>query len=143
MDRIEVFSAVHKVNNQIKRNLDKVSAKHGITAMQACFLKYIYDKTNEGCDVFQKDFEQFLDLRRSSISEMVTIMEKRKYLKRVAIDSDKRMKKLVLTEEGEKVHLAVHANMVAYKERLLENFSDQEIDWLYSFLDKIAEKMED
>ena len=42
------------------------------------------------------------DIRRSSVSTMISCVEKKGYIKRESIPTDKRINKIVLTEEGRK-----------------------------------------
>ena len=103
IDRIEIFGIIHKVDNQIKREIDQIACKHGLTGIQSFFLKCIYDNAENG-DVFQKDLD-----------------------------------KIVLTEEGRKKYEEVDADLKEYKHQLLKDFSDEEIDLVYSMLQKISD----
>ncbi|WP_455542674.1 MarR family winged helix-turn-helix transcriptional regulator [Intestinibacter sp.] len=138
MDRIEVFGLIHRVDNQIKRKIDQVALKHDLTGIQAFFLKCIYDNSNKG-DLFQKDLEKMFDIRRSSVSTMISCVEKKGYIKRESIPTDKRINKIVLTEEGRKKHEEVDADLKKYKQDLLQDFSDEDIVLLYNMLGKISE----
>ncbi len=80
IDRIEIFGIIHKVDNQIKREIDQIACKHGLTGIQSFFLKCIYDNAENG-DVFQKDLEKMFDIRRSSVSTMISCVEKKGYIK--------------------------------------------------------------
>ncbi len=138
MDSNIIFGILHKVDNQVKRKLDQIALKHGITGMQAFFLKYINDKSQER-DVFQKDIEKIFDIRRSSVSTMLSCMEKKKYIKRESIPDDKRVNKIVLTELGLKTHQEVDSDIKKYKEGLLHNLSEEEVDLFYRLLEKLSE----
>ena len=138
MDRIEVIGVLHKVDNQIKRKIDQVALKHDLTGIQAFFLKCIHDKSSEG-DLFQRDLEKMFDIRRSSVSTMISCVEKKGYIKRESIPTDKRINKIVLTEEGRKKYEEVDADLKEYKHQLLKDFSDEEIDLVYNMLQKISD----
>ena len=133
MDRIEVIGVLHKVDNQIKRKIDQVALKHDLTGIQAFFLKCIHDKSSEG------DLEKMFDIRRSSVSTMISCVEKKGYIKRVSIPTDKRVNKIILTEEGMKKHEEVDADLKKYKQELLKDFSDEEIKLLYNILERISD----
>lgn len=137
-ERIEVFRIIHRVDNQIKRKIDQVALKHDLTSMQALFLKCIYDYSNNG-DLFQKDLEKMFDIRRSSVSTMISCVEKKGYIKRESIPTDKRINKIVLTEKGRKKHEEVNTDLRKYKCELLEDFSDEEIKFLHDMLEKISQ----
>ena len=60
-------------------------------------------------------------------------------IKRESIPTDKRINKIVLTEEGRKKYEEVDADLKEYKHQLLKDFSDEEIDLVYSMLQKISD----
>lgn len=138
INRIEIFGIIHKVDNQIKREIDQIACKHGLTGIQSFFLKCIYDNANKG-DLFQKDLEKMFDIRKSSVSTMISCVENKGYIKRESIPTDKRINKIVLTEAGQKKCEEVDADLAKYKYELLEDFSDEEIKLLYSMLEKISQ----
>lgn len=137
-DRIEIFGIIHKVDNQIKREIDQIATKHGLTGIQSFFLKCIYENADNR-DLFQKDLEKMFDIRKSSVSTMISCVEKKGYIKRESIPTDKRINKIVLTEEGKKKYEEVDSELKKYKYELLEGFSDDDIEKLYSMLQKISQ----
>lgn len=139
MDKIEIFGVIHRLDNQVKRNLDKIALKHDLTGIQAFFLKYLYDNSSNR-DIFQRDLEKIFDIRRSSVSTMISSLEKKGYIRRESIPTDKRINKIVLTEAGLKTHIEVDSDVKKYKESMLENFSDQEIELLYDLLERFSKK---
>ncbi|MCW4386027.1 MarR family winged helix-turn-helix transcriptional regulator [Salinibacterium sp. SYSU T00001] len=70
-------------------------------------------ETNPGVD--QRELGDILELDRSTVTEIVTRMERRNYLKRTRDDADRRRKILTLTDQGRRllVELRPHANKVA------------------------------
>ena len=139
VDKIEIFGIIHRLDNQDKRNLDKIALKHDLTGIQAFFLKYLHDNSNNR-DIFQKDLEKIFDIRRSSVSTMISSLEKKGYIRRESIPTDKRINKIVLTEAGIKSHIEVDSDVKKYKENILENFSDEEIELLYDLLERFSKK---
>ena len=79
------------------------------------------------------------DIRRYSVSTMISCVEKKGYIKRESIPTDKRINKIVLTEEGRKKFEEVDADLKEYKHQLLKDFSDEEIDLVYNMLQKISD----
>ena len=70
---------------------------------------------------------------------MISCVEKKGYIKRVSIPTDKRVNKIILTEEGMKKHEEVDADLKKYKQELLKDFSDEEIKLLYNILERISD----
>ena len=141
IDRIEIFGIIHKVDNQIKREIDQIACKHGLTGIQSFFLKCIYDNVENG-DVFQKDLEKEFDLKRSSVSLLLNNMEKSDLIQRVPVAEDARLKKIILTEKAmilnEKISMAINS----VENKLSENITLEEINVFYRVLDKIRNNLE-
>ncbi|EET85497.1 transcriptional regulator, MarR family [Clostridium carboxidivorans P7] len=100
MDKEELIG--RKVNiftNRINRKINKEVAKYGITGIQSMVLGFVYHKS-QNRDVFQKDIEEVFDIRRSSVTSVLQLMEKNGYVERVSVSEDARLKKIILTKKG-------------------------------------------
>ncbi len=79
--------------------IDKVTLMHGWII---CYLNQ-----NIGKDVFQKDIESEFAISRSTVTNILKLMEKKGYIKRLSVDSDARLKKIVLTDRGIKTNSVI------------------------------------
>ena len=86
------------ISNQIRRVMDK-KLGHNITNIQMFILGYIYENQNNK-DIYQKDIEKLLNIRRSTTTEILNVMEKKDFVKRIESPSDKRQKIIVLSKKG-------------------------------------------
>lgn len=75
-------------------------AEYGITPVQMDALVFIKVQNKNGKKVCQKDVEKYLRLRASSVSTLLTALEKKGFLNRTVSDGDARTKYLTLTENG-------------------------------------------
>ena len=141
IDRIEIFGIIHKVDNQIKREIDQIACKHGLTGIQSFFLKCIYDNAENG-DVFQKDLEKEFDLKRSSVSLLLNNMEKSDLIQRVPVAEDARLKKIILTEKAMILNENISMAINSVENKLSENITLEEINVFYRVLDKIRNNLE-
>ena len=141
IDRIEIFGIIHKVDNQIKREIDQIACKHGLTGIQSFFLKCIYDNAENG-DVFQKDLEKEFDLKRSSVSLLLNNMEKSDLIQRVPVAEDARLKKIILTEKAMILNENISIAINSVENKLSENITLEEINVFYRVLDKIRNNLE-
>ena len=73
----------------------KVESKDDLSLVQAHTLRYLDEHKDE--DVFQRDIEKVLNVRRSTCTEILNVLERDGYIERHSVNSDKRLKKLVLT----------------------------------------------
>ena len=63
-------------------------------------LVFVFRRTRQGEKVCQKDIENHVNLRASSVSTLLTTLEKKGYLVRNVADGDARTKYITLTEKG-------------------------------------------
>lgn len=111
------------------QSLDKVSGQNGF------ILVYIHKHKDE--KVYQKDIESHFGITRSTASKVVTLMEQKGMLKRIASDDDARLKQLVLTEEAESIVLEVEKGMDEFDKKLVSNLSNSEKETLLALIEKM------
>ena len=72
------------------------------TAMHGWILGYLSRHKNE--DVYQRDIEREFSVTRSAVTAVVKKMESCGYIERVEVKHDARLKKLVITDNGEEMY---------------------------------------
>ena len=82
----------------------------------------VRDKT--GLETFQKDIEKAYEIRRSTATGILQLLEKNGYLKRQSVSEDARLKKLVLTAKAIEVHDQIIARMEAFEKRFMSLFKE-------------------
>jgi Transcriptional regulators len=127
---------------KIRRKLDNETSKYGITGVQGRILGFLCHNSDKR-DIFQKDIEEELEIRRSSVTSVLQLMEKNGFIERVSVSKDARLKKLVLTEKGNEVQRNVHNRISELEESLRGELSDEEFDQLISLIDRLSDKIAD
>lgn len=127
---------------KIRRKLDNETSKYGITGVQGRILGFLCHNSDKR-DIFQKDIEEELEIRRSSVTSVLQLMEKNGFIERVSVSKDARLKKLVLTEKGNEVQRNVHNRISELEESLRRELSDEEFDQLISLIDRLSDKIVD
>ena len=94
-------------------------------------IAYLYDHRDE--DVYQKDIENAFSIARSTVTSILKLMEKKNYITRESVESDARLKKLVLTETGIELHYKIE-NMITKNETLLDSLLTKEEKKQFLFL---------
>ena len=74
-----------------------------ITRMHHWIIGFLHHNSER--DIFQRDIEAQFKISRSTTSSMLTLMEKKGLIMRLSVPGDARLKKLVLTERAENLHL--------------------------------------
>ena len=104
-------------------------------------INYFYE--NRDRDIFQRDFEKQFSIRRSTASNILKLMEKNGYIKRVSVENDARLKKIVLTEEAARRHEQISADIERREAKLRRGLSEEEIDIFFAIMQKLKTNMGD
>lgn len=142
LEERRIGPAVRRLNNLIKREADKSTVKQQIdnlTGLHGWVIRYISEQ--EG-PVFQRDLERRFSCRRSTMSTVLSLMEKNGLIERKRSESDARLKQLVLTERAKKVHECAHADMLRLEKLLTNGIEKSELDIFFKVIDKIKQNIE-
>ena len=127
----------------IKRYIDGSATKQyvdNLTGTHGWVIGYLYD--NRDHDVYQRDLETQFSIRRSTATGILQLMEKNELILREPVESDARLKKLLLTERSRKLVQQMCQTGTTVDTRLLSGFSPQEVQTLYGFLDRMFQNLE-
>ena len=133
--------ALRKVQRGIHHKMEMFKQESGddLTFVQASTLHYIYDHQNE--NVYQKDIEKILNVRRSTATEILNVLERDGYIERHSIDSDRRLKKLVLTDKAIRLHESMIKNIDHIEKLLRTNISDEELAIFFKVMDTMHQNV--
>ena len=134
---------IKTLSNLMKRNMDEhFGPQHDrATMMQTWIIGFVQLRDSEGKDTFQKDIEEEFSINRSTTSEMLTLMSKRKLIKRVPVDYDGRLKKIVLTQKSLEIHEWINQTMIQLHEKLANGLSSEEIEIFMDITDKMIRNL--
>lgn len=107
-----------------------------ISPSQMRIIAYIFDKD---IDVYQKDLERDLNIRRATLSGILNTMEKNKLLSRVPSDTDARSKKIILNKQTKEIFSKKKEKLLDVENILIKDIDENE---LKSFLE-VINKMKD
>ena len=104
---------IRRVDNLIFRKINQFARENDVeqaTPMHGWIIEYLYRHRDE--PVFQRDIEREFSITRSTVTNILQLMERKGYIQRLSVPQDARLKQLVLTEEGiqrhEKTLLSFH-----------------------------------
>ena len=96
---------LRRVNNLIFRKIGQIARTNGVeavTPMHGWIMEYLY--RNSDTPVFQRDIEREFSITRSTVTNILQLMERKGYITRQSVAQDARLKQLVLTEKGRQFH---------------------------------------
>lgn len=127
------------VSNQIKRQLDESTSHSTLTGMQGRFLHYILAQQQE---VFQKDLEEEFNLRRSTATGILQLMEKGGLLYRESVDYDARLKKIVVTQKGLEMKEQVVESIHILETKLCRGIDADDLAVFYRVMEQMSKNLE-
>ena len=131
------------VHNNIDKYFKTSWEKAGVepTRMQCATLHYL--RTHENEDVFQKDIEAAFSISGATATNILKVMEKDGLIRREAVPTDARLKKLVLTEKGIAFDDAARENIVRLEEGMKKGFTEEELTIFREYLDRMTQNIVD
>ena len=127
----------------IKRYIDGSATKQyvdNLTGTHGWVIGYLYD--NRDHDVYQRDLETQFSIRRSTATGILHLMEKNELILREPVESDARLKKLVLTEKALDIHKMVEEDRKRTEEQLTKDIDAQELAIFRKVLKQMIRNME-
>lgn len=143
MNKRKLGFEIHRTSRIVKRYMDKDASKsyvEKITGTHGWVIGYLY--RNRHRDVFQKDFEKEFDIRRSTASKILSLMESNDLIVRESVPYDARLKRIVLTEKALEVQSVVEKAFGKMEEKIKEGISEEELAVFFRVLDKVNNNME-
>ncbi len=135
---------VRILSNLIRRKVENELSQRGIevTSSQARIISFVYRQTQIR-NVYQRDIEVEFDIRRSTVTNTLQLLEKNGYILRVSVDEDARLKKILLTEKGIEIYEAVRKSILKMEGELNSIYTKDELNNLYYLLDKLYAVLEE
>ena len=141
MKRIDVLYQIKTLENLIFRNfiLDKPSLKTIPTPTQVQIMEYILTHQNE--EIYQRDLESILNLRRATVSGVLQTMEKHELIERITSNEDARTKKIILNPQAKEMFLAHRKKILAFEHILLQDLTEEELEVFCKALNKMQDNV--
>lgn len=124
------------LSNRIKRKMRVATESFGITDTQGRVLRYIWEESKKR-EVFQKDIEDEFDIRRSSVTQIIKLLERDGLIVRESVQRDARLKKLVLTEKAIEIQKLMNGKVRELEAEMQKDISPEEKELFLKILCKI------
>lgn len=133
---------IRKLDHMLERNIQAHVRAAGIdevTLMHGWIIRYLY--MNRKRDVFQRDIEQYFSIGRSTVTNIIQLMEKKGFVVRESVEHDARLKKVVLTEKGIHNHEMIENLIEKLDASLVKGITDDELSVFYSVIEKLGKNL--
>ena len=134
---------LHRSSRLVKRYMDNDATKlyvDKMTGTHGWAIGFFYH--NRDRDVFQKDFEQEFNIRRSTASNILALIEKNGLITRESVPYDARLKKITLTQKALDVQSVVEKAFESLEDTIKKDISEKELEVFFRVIDKINNNLE-
>ena len=135
----EIKKLSHAVGRKIEFNM-RSKGIDSATAMHGMIMGFI--RRNSERDVFQRDVEQFFNISRSTVTNILQLMEKKGYIIRESSQTDARLKKLKLTELGRSEDERILGCLMETDAELVDGIPKDKLETFYEVVSLISENCE-
>ena len=127
----------------VHRNIGVELSEHELGDMkgpQSMALGYLIHASAQD-EIYVKDLEKYMKIRKSTASELVSRLEKNGYVKTEKSQKDGRLKRLIVTEEGHAAYDRILQFLQEIDDRLVEGLSKEEVDTFVNLLNRLIQNM--
>lgn len=128
-------SAVKNLFNRNVENCENFRYAQNITSANSFILGFLARHQDQ--DIYQKTIEEKFSITKSTTSKILKLMEQNELIQRIDVKEDARLKKIVLTEKGLAIHESVKNSLDQIEKKALEGFTQEEMEQLYSYFERI------
>lgn len=124
----------------IRRAMDaRISAEvtPELTGVRGMLLGEIVRANQEKRDVYQRDVEHWMQIRRSSVTAVLQAMEQDGFITRCSVEKDARLKRLVATPKGVAYHERIHLSIDGFERDLQRNVAPEQLAVARTVLEQV------
>ena len=94
--------ALQRIQNTFNRNVDYYARKIGLTGTQMLIIEYLASFA-QNKSIYQKDIEHEFNIRKSTATNVLRLMEEKDLITKKVDQHDTRLKAIILTEKAIKL----------------------------------------
>lgn len=140
-----IANELKKLDIEIGKKIFSIAKENKIqmppSPLQARIIDFLL--INKEKDICQKDLEDTLNVSKATVSGALQTMENNGIIERVTSKEDARSKKIILTENSKKAHEEMHIIFKKLDKELTKGISNEELDMLFSMIEKLRINMKD
>ena len=109
------------------------------TPVQLRILRYLYDNIDK--EVYQKDIEREISVRRSTASGIINTMEKNGMIARMSSDLDGRVKRIIMTDKYIDSVTELEEKIISFEKELVKNINEQDLKVFLKVIDEMKKNL--
>lgn len=143
MEDRRIGSHLKALGNIMKRYFDHASTikyAKSLTGENTFIIRYLAEHEDE--PIFQKDIEKRFSITRSTTSKVLSLMEEKHLVKRLPVEGDKRLRRIVLTDEARKLNAKITEEIDAFEATMKKGFTEEEVEQFLAYVERIKHNLE-
>lgn len=133
-----VGRTIGRLSNQIRRRLDACSTHNGMSGSQGRILHFILAQTE---DIFQKDIEEEFNLRPSTATGILKLMERDGIIRRESVEYDARLKRILVTDKVAEIKEQVIQDVQGIDLALVQGISKEELSVFFKVTQQMSKNL--
>ena len=109
------------------------------TPVQLRILRYLYDNIDK--EVYQKDIEREISVRRSTASGIINTMEKNGMIARMSSDLDGRVKRIIMTDKYIDSVTELEEKIISFEKELVKNINEEDLKVFLKVIDEMKKNL--
>lgn len=137
-----IVENLRKIENSLNRIFGSVALKYGLTGKQFFILGFVLKQSKKG-EITQKDIENFGNVRKSSVSSIISNLEKNGFIVRKPSEKDSRVNIILPTEKAYEIERKINAKKKKVENEIFSCFSKEEIKQCGKLLSELQNKIKE
>lgn len=137
-----IIEEIKKIENSLNRIFGSVALKYGLTGKQFFILGFILRQSKKR-EITQKDIENFGNVRKSSVSSIISNLEKNHFIVRKSSEKDSRVNILLPTEQAYEIERKINIKRKKVENEIFSCFSEQDLEKCGELLTELQKKLKE
>lgn len=142
IEKGDVGRYIHILSRQVKRKIDEAVSSYNVTAVQCSFIRFIFEKNKKG-NVYAKDIESRFNMRRATVAEILSLMEKNGLIVRKSLSEDARLKEITLTSKSLEIKNSIEKEIKKVEQEIKKGITEEELQNFITILERMSKNLED
>ena len=141
-DQRKIGHVIRELNGAFKKKFMTCGMAAGldeVTLMHGWIMGYLYH--NQDKATYQKTIESDFCIKRSTVTTILQLMEKKGYIKRAAVEGDARLKRIFLTEQGKEIAVKTKMMIDNMENSVIEGIEEHKLETFYEVAQKLVINM--
>ena len=141
IEESDIGRCIHILSRQVKRKVDEAVSEYNVTAVQCSLIGFIFESNKNG-SVYAKDIESRFNMRRATVAEILSLMEKNGLIERKARSEDARLKEIRLTNKSLEIKNSIEKAIKKVEKDLKKGLSEEELQDFMHIIEKMSKNLE-